>query len=182
MSSIPARATGDPDKPVDPFLHPFSLKKAFGKRYRIQMEESWQQETAENRKGYEGWYEIIPCKGFMKPPEQEGPFISLFSINPLTLQLYTNRPINAKNIWKEIKKNPGCRADFALDGEVILFFPPELLPLVAEMAGARKRRVLTEEQRAKLLESGKSGRDALRKWREQRVQGQDSTQNEAISL
>jgi hypothetical protein len=176
-----SKATGHPNKLPDPFLHPFSLKKVFGKRYRVQMEESWQHETAENRKGYEGYYEIIPCKGFKKPPEQEGPFISLFSMNPMSLKLYTNRPINAKNIWKEIKKTPGCRADFALDGEAILFFPPEVLALVAGMAGARKRRVLTEEQRDRLLEAGKPGIAALKKWREQRAQGQDSTQNEVFS-
>jgi hypothetical protein len=178
MSDI---AKGGANKPSDPLFHPFSLKKSFGKRYRILMEESWQYETAENKKGYEGYYEIIPCQGFKKPPEQEGPYISLSCEDPPSLQLYTNRPINAKNIWKEIKKTSGCRADFALDGEAILFFPPEVLALVAEMAGARKRRVLTEEQRDNLIEAGKSGRDALRKWREQRAQGHDSTQNEAIS-
>jgi hypothetical protein len=33
----------------DQFLHPFSLKKAFGKRWKIKMEESWQHEKPENR-------------------------------------------------------------------------------------------------------------------------------------
>jgi hypothetical protein len=48
------------------------------------------------------------------------------------------------------------------------------------MAGGRKKPILTEEQRARLIEAGKAGRDALKKWRDQRAQGQDLTLNEAI--
>lgn len=180
MSSIPDKAKGGVNKPSDPLLHPFSLKSAFGKRYRILMEGSWQHETAENKKGYEGWYEIIPCQGFKKPTEQEGPFISLYSEDPPTLQLHTHRVQNAKRIWNEIKKHSGTRADFQMDGEVSLFFPPSCLEIVATLAGARKKRILTEEQRAALIEVGKAGRDALKKWREQRAQVQDLTQIETI--
>lgn len=61
-------------------------------------------------------------------------------------------------------------------------FQGEVRPLVAEMADARQRQVLIEEQRTKLIEAGKAGRDALKKWHEQRAQGQDSTQNEAIRV
>ena len=69
-----------------------------------------------------------------------------------------------------------------MDGEVVLYFPAEaeLLKIVAGMAGGRKKRILTEEQRARLIEVGKAGRGALKKWRDQRAQAQDSTQNEAI--
>ena len=64
-NNIPANATGGPNKPPDPFLNPFSLKKKFGRRWRIQMEESWAYEKPENRHGYEGWYEQVPttCGG-----------------------------------------------------------------------------------------------------------------------
>src|SRR4030042_5566643 len=105
--SLPAKVMGGADKLSDPF----SLKKTFGKRYRILMEESWQHETAENKKGQEAWYEIIPCRGFKPGPPQEGPFIGLFSEDPPTLQLFTTRVGNAKSIWNEInKKHPGTRA------------------------------------------------------------------------
>jgi hypothetical protein len=69
-----------------------------------------------------------------------------------------------------------------MDGEVVLYFQAEtvLLEIVAGMAGGRKKRILTEEHRARLIEVGKSGRDALKIWRDQRVQAQDLTQNEAI--
>ena len=56
----------------------------------------------------------------------------------------------------------------------------KVLSLVAKMAGGRKKRILTEEQRAMLIEVGKAGRDALKRWRDQRAQAQDLTLNEAI--
>ena len=144
------------------------------RRFRVALEESWQGELASNPD--RRWLEIIPCRGFKKGPGQEGSFIGLFSEDPPTLQLYSDRPITAKKIWQAIKDHPGTRADFALDGEAVLFFPPALLEKVAEMAGARKKRILTEEQRAKLIEAGKPGIDALKKWREQRAQAQESPQ------
>ena len=121
-------------------------------------------------------------KGFKPGPPQEGPFIGLYSEDPPTLQLYSNRTINGDSIWKEIKKHPGCSADFSMDGEVVLYFLAEanLLNIVARMAGGRKKRILSEEQRTRLIKAGKSGRDALKRWRNQKVQGQHSTKNEAI--
>jgi hypothetical protein len=140
------------------------------RRFRVALEESWQGELASNPD--RRWLEIIPCKGFKKGPGQEGAFIGLYSEDPPLLKLYTDRPRNAHAIWEEIKGHPGTKADFALDGEAVLFFPPELLATVAEMAGARKKRILTGDQRAKLIEAGKPGIDALKKWREQRAQVQ----------
>jgi hypothetical protein len=32
------------------------------------------------------------------------------------------------------------------------------------MTGGRKKRILTEEQRARLIEAGKAGKDALKSW------------------
>jgi hypothetical protein len=58
----------------------------------------------------------------------------------------------------------------------------EVPPLVAKMAGGRKKRILTEEQRARLIEAGKAGKDALKRWRNQRAQAPDSSQNEAILI
>lgn len=144
------------------------------KRFRIALEESWQGELASNPD--RRWLEIIPCRGFKKGPSQQGSFIGLFSEDPPTLQLYSDRPITAKKIWQAIKDHPGTRADFALDGEAVLFFPPALLEKVAAMAGARKKRILTAEQRAKLIKAGKPGIDALKKWREERTQAQEAPQ------
>jgi hypothetical protein len=153
------------------------------KRYRVLLEESFTHERPEVRTPDRHWYEVLPCRGFKPGPPQEGSFIGLYSENPPTLKLYSNRPINASSIWKEIRNHPGCTADFGMDGEVVLYFPAEaeLLNIVAGLAGGRKKRILTEEQRARLIEAGKAGRDALKRWRDQRVQGQHSTKNEAIS-
>jgi|GEM_PF-2206471 hypothetical protein len=144
------------------------------KRFRIVLEEG-----SERGADHLGFCQLIPCKGFRPGPGQSGPFIGLHSEAPLVLMLYTDRVQNAKNIWNAIEQRPGTRADFALDGEALIFFGPELLKIVAEMAGGRKRRQLSAEHRAKLVEAGKAGRAALKKWRAQRVQSQNSTPNEA---
>lgn len=152
------------------------------RRYRVILEESFAHERPENRgPEHRHFYEIIPCQGFKKPPEQKGPFISFFSEDPPTLMLYTNRVINAKSIWSEIKETPGTRADFHMDGEAVLHFPPELLEIVAEMAGAKKRRILTEEQK-ELLRLGreKAGLTRDEKGRLVHVQAQDLTHIETI--
>ena len=153
-------------------------------RFRVLLEEALPVSAQRCRNPDRRWYEILPCRGFKPGPQQEGSFIGLYSEDPPTLQLYSDRPINAKSIWKEIRKHPGCSADFGMDGEVVLYFPAEadLLNIVAGMAGGRKKRILTEEQRARLIEVGKAGRGALKKWRDQRAQGQDSTKNEAIPM
>jgi hypothetical protein len=117
-------------------------------RYRVVLEESWYHERSEIRSPDRHWYEQIPCRG--------GAFISLFSEDPQTLQLFTPRVKNARIVWEHIKNRPGVRVDFQMDGEVVLFFPPELLHLVADLAGASKKRRLSAEARIKLQEAGKA--------------------------
>ena len=120
-------------------------------RYRVMLEESWYHERSEVRSPDRRWYEQIPCKG--------GAFIGLYSETPETvLHLYTHRVKNARVIWQVIQGKPGVRADFDLDGEAVLYFPPDLVRTVAEMAGARKRRRLSPEARASLAEMGKACR------------------------
>jgi hypothetical protein len=149
------------------------------KRFRVALEESWQGELASNPD--RRWLEIIPCKGFKKGPGQEGSFIGLYSEDPPTLQLYSDRPITAKKIWQAIRDHPGTRADFALDGEAVLFFPPTLLEKVAGMAGARKKRILTEEQRAKLIAAGKRTLYAPKKISEPGAESKAGTEIEDFS-
>jgi hypothetical protein len=117
-------------------------------RYKIALEESWQHERPEVRTADRIWYEQIPCEG--------GAFIGLYSLDPLILQLYTPRVKNAKVVWEAIKDIPGARADFHFDGEALLFFPLEAVHIVAHLAGARRRRRLSEEHRAKLAKVGEA--------------------------
>jgi len=72
--------------------------------------------------------------------------------------LYTPRVKNAKVVWEAIKDIPGARADFTFDGEAVLFFPLEAIHMVAHLAGARRRRRLSEEHKARLAESNKAHR------------------------
>jgi hypothetical protein len=163
LSGMPAQTQG-PDKLSDPFFHPFSLKKAFGKRWKIQMEESWRFETPHNRIGYEGWYEQVPtvCGGF----------IGLFQDEPtVILQFYTPKQrINCRKLAEQFKDTPGVRLDNWFDGyETVLYFPIELFGQVAEALGARKRRQgrpLTEAQRVAFAEGRKKGMTALKLGRE----------------
>jgi hypothetical protein len=153
MSSMPANATGDIEKISAPFFLPFSLKNKFGKRYRIQMEETWKLETTENRIGFEGWYEQVPttCGGF----------IGLFQDKPIViLQFHTlKQRQTCRKIAEQFKDTLGVRLDDRFDGyETVLYFPVELFVQVAEAVGARKRRVLSPEHKEKLAKASKATR------------------------
>ena len=124
--------------------------------YKLVLEESWYHEVPEVRGPDKRWYLQIPCKG--------GAFIGLHAETPETiLQLYTPRVKNARIIWQQLKGQPGCRADFHMDGEAVLYFPPEFLRQVAEMAGARVKRRLSPEARLKVAERGRAALEKYRK-------------------
>ena len=121
----------------------FQLAKIIGTRYRFDLDEAWFHELAENREPYRLWYEQIPCA--------KDSHIGIYSVKPLVFKLYSTRPKNAKKIHEAIKDQPGfIKADFAFDGEAELYFTKEALPTVAELAGARKKRQLSPEQRTEL--------------------------------
>lgn len=121
------------------------------RRYRIVLEESWQHERPEIRNPDRIWYEQIPCQG-------EDCFIGVYSLEPLILQLSTSRPKNARAVWEAVKGTPDAKADFHFDGEAIIYFSPELVHIVAEIAGARKKRRLSEAHKAKLAEANQAYR------------------------
>ena len=125
-----------------------SLAKLSNNRYKIALDESWNHELSEVRSREKIWYERLPCRG--------GAFISIFSLDPLILHLWTDRVKSARIIWEAIKGTSGAKADFAFDGEAEIFFPLKVLPTVAEMAGAKRRRRLSEAHKAKLAEAGKA--------------------------
>jgi len=120
------------------------------RRYRIVLEESWQHERPEVRNPDRIWYEQIPCQG--------GAFIGLYSLSPFTLQLSTPRVKNAKKVWEAIKDVAGARADFYFDAEATIYFPIGAVHIVAELAGARKKRKLSEAHKAKLAEANQAYR------------------------
>jgi hypothetical protein len=131
-------------------------------RYRIVLEESWHHERPEIRKPDRRWYEQIPCKG--------GAFISLYAETPIIiLQLYTPRVKNARFIFNHLRDFPEIKPDFHMDGEAALYFSPELLDRVAEMAEARVKRVLSPEAKLKAAERGRAALERYRKANQQGV-------------
>lgn len=167
--SMPAKAVSGLDELSGFFHHPFSLKKAFGKRWKIQMEESWRHEKPENRSGLEGWYEQVPtvCGGF----------IGLFQDQPaVILQFCTpkQRP-TCRKLAEQFWDTPGVRLDDYFDGyETVFYFPVELFDQVAEAVGARKKRQgrpLTEVQKAAFAEGRQKGMAALKKGRNSLLSG-----------
>ena len=76
-----------------------------------------------------------------------------------SFKLHSSRPKNAKRIHEALRDTPGfIRADFAFDGEAEIYFTKEALPTVAELAGARKKRQLTPEQKEELVKQGAANR------------------------
>jgi len=129
----------------------FQLAKIIGTRYRFDLDEAWFHELAEEREPNRLWYERIPC--------QKESFIGVQSVKPLVFKLHSTRPKNAKKIYEALKNTPGfIRADFAFDGEAEIYFTKEALPTVAELAGARKKRQLSPEQKAELVKRGSANR------------------------
>jgi hypothetical protein len=125
----------------------FQLAKIIGAQFRFDLDEAWFHELADIREPNRLWYERIPC--------QKDSFIGVHSVKPLIFKLYSTRPQNAKKIHQAIKGKPGfIKADFCFDGEAELYFTKEALSTVAELAGARKKRQLTLEQKAVLAKGG----------------------------
>ena len=113
------------------------------------MDEAWKHERPEVRNPDRRWYEQIPCRA--------GGFIYLYSEDPPMVGLYSTQVKSARAIMSKI---PGLRAEW-LDEEAVIYFPPDALNQVAEMAGARKKRQgrkLTAAEKSNLLKSGKAHR------------------------
>ena len=80
-----------------------------------------------------------------------GVFILVYS-NPLILKLWTPRVKSARIIWEKVEAATRVWADFHFDGETVIYFPLEVLPTVAELAGAIRRSRLSEDHKAKLVD------------------------------
>jgi hypothetical protein len=150
----------------------FQLAKISGTRFRFDLDVAWFHELAEEREPNRLWYERIPCA--------KDSFIGIYSVKPLIFKLYSTRPQNAKKIHQALRDTPGfIRADFAFDGEAEIYFTKEALPTVAELAGARKKRQLTPEQKAALAKGGSAHRF---KGQKDGVEDAKTTQIEALFL
>jgi hypothetical protein len=114
------------------------LKATYGMTYRVVLEETAaiEGQTREDRL----WLYRIPCKGKDH----------IYVHGTATLGGYCGR---SKKIRDRLKAIPGVKVHQDGDRECIVIFPPEVLPQVAEVLGAKKRRQLSEEHRQRLSES-----------------------------
>jgi hypothetical protein len=118
------------------------LAKLTGNRYKIALDESCNHETADLTPQDRLWYEVIPCKN--------GGKIYLKSLDPMQFELYIQSIKKARIIEKQV---PLTKAVW-LDGEAALTFSPAVLDQIAELAGARKKRRLSQEAKTKLIALG----------------------------
>jgi len=122
-----------------------------GHGYKVVLEESFKHEKPGARGQDRRWYEQIPtyCGGF----------IGLYQESPTEIQWYTLSKRKTARKILDAFPNHGLRLDDHFDGhEAVLYFPPEILKEVCEMAGARKKRqgrTLTEEEKERLAERGR---------------------------
>jgi hypothetical protein len=123
------------------------LAALVGGRWRIALDESWEHESPDVRNPDQIWYEQVPCQG--------GAFISLYCLYPPTLKLSTPRPRNAQEIFRALKDTPGVKADFHFDNEAVILFPPAAIHVVAPLAGAKRKRALSEDHKTQLTEGRK---------------------------
>ncbi len=108
------------------------------------MDEAWFYERPEVKRGNRHWYEMIPCAN--------GGVIYLYSENEKLLVLATTK-ITGKKVLQEVK-SAKIRLEAWYEMEII--FPVEALHQVAEIARAKRRKRLSFEQRAKLIEAGRA--------------------------
>lgn len=132
--------------------HAIKSLSALG-NFRIVLDECWQHEEKEIRQKDRIWYERIPCS--------YNGHISLYCMlqSPCSfwkggcslrrpdcrthinyiLRLWTPSLQQAKNVWRHIKKHPSCHLSL-MDGEAEIYFPAHLLPIVAELVKAKRKR------------------------------------------
>lgn len=110
------------------------------KKYRVTLDPSWASAGPEERRTARQWYELIPCS--------RGGMIYLVSDDPVTLACYLPSTRRARNIAETV---PGVRLDL-MDGEAVIYFGPGDLDLITSLAGARRRRRLSPEAKARAAE------------------------------
>ena len=109
------------------------------KRYKVVKDECWKLETPEVRKPDARWYEQIRLTGKCDS------FISLYSEDPPIISIFLdNRPGVVQKLLDGVK---GITLFSESYKETELHFSPEVLEQVCEIAGARKKKQLSEEQK-----------------------------------
>ena len=124
------------------------LKKRYGKKYRIFMDEAWSVETAESNpdkvKEKPWYYEIIGKYGT----------IYLYGTNKLAVRITANRvKARIKTEYHDI-----LELHLEAEDESVFLFNPVNFEIVASLIKARKRKQLSGEHRSKLIKAGSNFR------------------------
>jgi hypothetical protein len=113
------------------------LRKTYGRKYRVKMDEGWiPSGDAEDQL----WNYVIPARFG---------HIGVHGVNTLSVHVEGVRKM------KKIDAMPGLTCHRRGDKEGTWKFHPDLLDAVAKEMQAKRRRQLTPEQRAALIEAGK---------------------------
>jgi hypothetical protein len=118
-----------------------SLRARFGSRYRVRCEESYYAEYGRGARVDDPWLQIIPCKwGHVFP---HGGDLLAASVDGFPKVAGRLRRLACVEIWQD--------GDL---GELTALFHVRDFGRVAQVMRPRRRRRLTETQRAKLVEAG----------------------------
>ncbi len=142
------RRTYNPLEKSTKTVEMIDLKKRFGKKYRIFMDEAWDTEDSisnpDKLKDKPWYYEIRGKYGK----------IYLYGSNKLAVH------INSNGISSRVERDNTDIFSLYLktsEGSIFLF-NPKYFEFVAKLIKAKRRRQITEEHRVKLVEAGKNFR------------------------
>jgi len=118
------------------------LRERFGDRYKVRYEESYYAERGPHARGDDPWLQIIPCRrGHIFPHGGELLAASTDAAGPAA---------------KRLKALPGVKVHQDGSDGVTVLFPVERFDQVADIMHPRRRRIVSEKERARLKRMGKA--------------------------
>lgn len=121
-----------------------NLRETYGDKYRVAYEESYYAEHGSGSRADDPWLQIIPCQhGHIGPFCTNRLFASTDRRGPTARAL---RALDCCEVWMD-----------GDDGLSVMFAPADFKRVAAVMKPKRKRQ-LSPERRAALIEAGKSNR------------------------
>ncbi len=120
------------------------IERVAGKRYRIGWDEAARHEPG-GKTHFEkrDMYQLIPCQ-----------YGDIYKFASGILAWYC--PSRQKGTWARKRLGPWFTVQIECEDEWIFNFPAEKFPEVAKCANPRRRRLVSEEERQRLLDMGKA--------------------------
>lgn len=121
---------------------PVNLKKLFGDRYRVGLDESARHEPAAKA---DPWHYLIPCRYGNISPFSDKLLVFHCTALGIRTRLRRDHPEIEVQNWSD-------------DGEAIFLFRSDQFDLVAEYARPRRKRRISEKERSRLATMGRDHR------------------------